>query len=59
VAALRQAGLDVPVQAVKAKDFAAPAPRPAYSVLSNDRYLGLGLPPLRGFPEALAELLAR
>jgi dTDP-4-dehydrorhamnose reductase len=59
VAALRQAGLDVPVQAVKAKDFAAPATRPAYSVLSNDRYLGLGLPPLRGFPEALAELLAR
>jgi dTDP-4-dehydrorhamnose reductase len=59
VAALRQAGLDVAVQAVKAKEFAAPATRPAYSVLSNDRYLGLGLPPPRGFPEALAELLAR
>jgi dTDP-4-dehydrorhamnose reductase len=59
VAALRQAGVDVPVQAVKAKDFAAPAARPAYSVLSNARYLALGLPPLRGFQAALAELLAR
>jgi dTDP-4-dehydrorhamnose reductase len=58
VAALRQAGLDVPVQAVKAKDFAAPAARPAYSVLSNGRYLSLGLPPLRGWEQALAELLA-
>ena len=59
VAALRQAGLDVPVQAVKSKEFAAPAARPAYSVLSNGRYLALGLPPLRGFEAALAELLAR
>ena len=59
VAALRRAGLDVPVQAVKSKEFAAPAARPAYSVLSNGRYLALGLPPLRGFEAALAELLAR
>jgi len=59
VGALRQAGLDVPVQAVKAKDFAAPAPRPAYSVLSSGRYLALGLPPPRGFEAGLAELLAR
>jgi len=59
VSALRRAGLDVPVQAVKSKEFAAPAARPAYSVLSNGRYLALGLPPLRGFEAALAELLAR
>ena len=59
VAALRQAGVDVPVQAVKSKEFAAPAPRPAYSVLSSGRYLALGLPPPRGFQEGLAELLAR
>jgi dTDP-4-dehydrorhamnose reductase len=58
VTALRQAGVDAPVQPVKAKDFAAPAPRPAYSVLSNARYLALGLPPLRGFEAALADLLA-
>ena len=59
VAALRQAGLDVPVQAVKAKEFAAPAARPAYSVLSNGRYLSMGLPPLRGWEQALADLLPR
>jgi dTDP-4-dehydrorhamnose reductase len=59
VAALRRAGVDVPVQAVKSKDFAAPAARPPYSVLSNGRYLALGLPPVRGFEAALAELLAR
>ena len=59
VAALRQAGLDVPVQAVKAKEFAAPAARPAYSVMSNGRYLSMGLPPLRGWEQALADLLPR
>jgi dTDP-4-dehydrorhamnose reductase len=59
VGALRRAGLDVPVQQVKSKDFAAPAARPAYSVLSNGRYLDLGLPPLRGWEAALADLLAR
>jgi dTDP-4-dehydrorhamnose reductase len=58
-AAVRQAGLDAPVQAVKARDYAAPATRPAYSVLSNGRYLSLGLPPLRGWEAALAELLAK
>lgn len=59
VGALRHAGLSVPVQAVKAKELAAPAARPAYSVLSNARYLALGLPPLRGWEAALADLLAR
>jgi dTDP-4-dehydrorhamnose reductase len=59
VAALRQAGVDAPVQAVKAKDFGAPAARPRYSVLSNERYLALGLPKPRAWDVALAELLAR
>jgi dTDP-4-dehydrorhamnose reductase len=59
VGALRQAGLGAQVQAVKAKDYAAPAARPAYSVLSNRRYLSLGLPALRGWEAALADLLAK
>jgi dTDP-4-dehydrorhamnose reductase len=59
VAALREAGVDAAVQAVKAGEFAAPAARPAYSVLSNARYLALGLPPLRGWEAALADLLGR
>jgi dTDP-4-dehydrorhamnose reductase len=58
-AAVRLAGIEASVQAVKAKDYAAPAARPAYSVLSNRRYLSLGLPALRGWEAALADLLAR
>jgi dTDP-4-dehydrorhamnose reductase len=59
VAALRHAGVDAAVQAVKARDYAAPAARPAYSVLSNRRYLSLGLPAVRGWEAALADLLGR
>jgi dTDP-4-dehydrorhamnose reductase len=59
VAALRYAGVDAPVRAVKAKEFGAPAARPAYSVLSNRRYRELGLPALRSWEAALADLLAR
>lgn len=58
VAALRRAGVDAKVQAVKSGDYAAPAARPAYSVLSNRRYLSLGLPALRDWEAALADLLA-
>ena len=59
VAALRFAGVDAPVRAVKAKEFGAPAARPAYSVLSNRRYREMGLPAPRSWEAALAELLAR
>jgi len=59
VAALRCAGVDAPVRAVKAKEFGAPAARPAYSVLSNRRYREMGLPAPRSWEAALAELLAR
>jgi dTDP-4-dehydrorhamnose reductase len=58
-AAVRRAGLDAKVQAVKAKDYGALAARPPYSVLSNRRYLSLGLPALRDWDAALADLLAR
>ena len=34
-------------------EYKAPAPRPSYSVLQNTRAAGLGLPPLRPWPEAL------
>jgi dTDP-4-dehydrorhamnose reductase len=58
-AALQRAGLEVAVQPIKSKELGAPAARPLYSVLSNTRYRSLGLPPLRGWEAALAELLAR
>ena len=59
VAALRCAGVEAPVRAVKAKEFGAPAARPAYSVLSNRRYREMGLPAPRSWEAALADLLAR
>jgi dTDP-4-dehydrorhamnose reductase len=57
-AALDIAGLHVPVQAIRTEVLGAPARRPAYSVLGNARYSGLGLTPLRPWREALREMLA-
>jgi dTDP-4-dehydrorhamnose reductase len=56
-AALGVAGLDVPVERIASSDLALPARRPAYSVLSCQRYLGAGLPPLRHWRDTLRECL--
>jgi dTDP-4-dehydrorhamnose reductase len=56
--ALAAAGLALPVEKIAAADLALPARRPAYSVLDTSRCRGLGLPPLRDFRQALAELVA-
>jgi dTDP-4-dehydrorhamnose reductase len=58
-AALAQAGLDAPVERIASADLALPARRPAYSVLSCRKYLGLGLPPLRHWRDALPDCLPR
>jgi dTDP-4-dehydrorhamnose reductase len=55
--ALEIAGPRVPVQAIRTEELGAPARRPAYSVLDNARYRGLGLAPLRPWREALREML--
>lgn len=57
VAALELAGAAAPVAGIRSDELGAPARRPAYSVLSNERAVALGLAPLRPWREALAELL--
>jgi dTDP-4-dehydrorhamnose reductase len=57
-AALDIAGLHVPIQAIGTAELGAAARRPAYSVLDNERYRGLGLVPLRPWRDALREMLA-
>jgi dTDP-4-dehydrorhamnose reductase len=53
VAALRHAGLSVPVAAVTTGDFAAPAARPAYSVLDCSAYDRFGFSPRTTWQEGL------
>jgi dTDP-4-dehydrorhamnose reductase len=57
VAALAAAGIDAPVEHITLADLALPARRPLRSVLACERYLGLGLPPLRPWREALPDCL--
>lgn len=55
----RQAGLAVSVEAVTTAQYAAAAPRPAYSVLDTARYHALGGPPLPSWQAALEEYFRR
>jgi dTDP-4-dehydrorhamnose reductase len=59
LAALALAGLEVPVAPITLADLRLPARRPLVSVLSCEKYLGLGLPPLRPWTDALPECLGR
>ena len=54
----RQAGLAVRLERISTAEYNAPAPRPAYSVLSTSRYDRLGGPALPEWQTALAEYLA-
>jgi dTDP-4-dehydrorhamnose reductase len=51
-------GLDVPITPCSTEEFAAPAPRPRYSVLAHDALLKLGLYRMRPWKTALADWLA-
>jgi dTDP-4-dehydrorhamnose reductase len=54
----RLRGLDVDLEKISSAMYAAPAPRPHYSVLDTGKYEALGGPPLPHWQEALAEYLA-
>jgi dTDP-4-dehydrorhamnose reductase len=55
----RYLGSTTPVTPVPSAKFPRPAPRPAYSVLSGERYRALAGEPLRPWPEALHHYLSR
>lgn len=46
------------VQAITTDQYPLPAPRPAYSVLSDVEWLAAGLPPMMGWRDALAAAFA-
>ncbi|MBN2577816.1 MAG: dTDP-4-dehydrorhamnose reductase [Pirellulales bacterium] len=54
----RRAGLNVQLTPITTAEYAAPAPRPAYSVLDTAKYHALGGPAMPDWKEALAEYLA-
>ena len=58
-AIVEEAGLHVPVEAIQSSDFPTPAPRPAYSVLANRAWEGLGEAPLPPWREGLRAYLAQ
>jgi dTDP-4-dehydrorhamnose reductase len=58
-AALAVAGLEASVEPISSAELTLPARRPPYSVLSCEKYLSLGLPPLRQWREALPDCLGR
>ena len=51
------AGINIPVKKITSEEFKRPAKRPAYSVLSTERYEKLTGQLIRSWPEALKEYL--
>jgi dTDP-4-dehydrorhamnose reductase len=49
------AGLQCEVQAVSSEEYGAPARRPLYSTMSNQKAQKIGVPPLRDWRAALVE----
>ena len=51
------AGRDTKVKPVTTDEFPRPAPRPHYSVLSNEKWTKAGFAPMRSYKEALRDYL--
>jgi dTDP-4-dehydrorhamnose reductase len=58
VETIKYAGLNVPVEEIRARELLAPAHRPAHAILSKERYESLGLKPLRAWSDALREFVS-
>ena len=52
------AGVDCAIERISSAEYNAPAARPLYSTLSNDKATNAGVTPLRHWREALREFLA-
>ena len=50
--------INVNVKPVSTEEFPRPAPRPHYSVLSNEKWVNAGFTPMRKYEEALSEYLS-
>ena len=51
------AGKETKVRPVTTEEFPRPAPRPHYSVLSNEKWIKAGFTPMRSYKEALKDYL--
>jgi len=49
--------IEIKINPVTSEEFPRPAPRPHYSVLSNQKWIDAGFNPLRNYEEALKEYL--
>jgi len=50
--------ININVNPVSTEEFPRPAPRPHYSVLSNEKWVNAGFTPMRKYEEALSEYLS-
>lgn len=55
----RLAGVECNVESVSSEEYGAPARRPKYSTLANDKAHAAGVTPLRDWREALAEFIGQ
>ena len=51
------ANLNTKVKPVTTEEFPRPAPRPNYSVLSNEKWIKAGFKPMRNYKEAVKDYL--
>lgn len=58
-AIFEEAGVSCPVESVSSEEYGAPARRPLYSTMSNQKAIDAGVEPMRHWREALREFLSQ